>query len=139
MAGRYPTHDDFRTLVEGLRAAGASVAVEDIQAAAPGDQCRQTSRAADGAEAGGAHSRASRLLYALTPRLMSESLDPLADAYDERRERDRTKLEQMVVYAQTSLCPHAHAARRAGRGSRVDRVRHLRQLSGFGDPRAGSR
>jgi ATP-dependent DNA helicase RecQ len=35
---------------------------------------------------------------------MSESLDPLANAYDERRERDRTKLEQMVVYAQTSLC-----------------------------------
>ena len=28
----------------------------------------------------------------------------MAAAYDERRQRDRTKLEQMVVYAQTALC-----------------------------------
>ena len=31
-------------------------------------------------------------------------MDAAAAAYDERRQRDQTKLEQMVVYAQTALC-----------------------------------
>jgi ATP-dependent DNA helicase RecQ len=42
--------------------------------------------------------------YELRPQLFTQSLEPLARAYDERRERDRTKLEQMIVYAQTALC-----------------------------------
>jgi hypothetical protein len=35
----------------------------------------------------------------LTPRLFAESVDAVACAYDERRQRDQRKLEQMVVYA----------------------------------------
>jgi ATP-dependent DNA helicase RecQ len=42
--------------------------------------------------------------YELREALFSAPLEPLARAYEERRERDRTKLEQMVIYAQTALC-----------------------------------
>jgi ATP-dependent DNA helicase RecQ len=31
-------------------------------------------------------------------------LNPLVAAYEERRQRDHRKLEQMIVYAQTALC-----------------------------------
>jgi ATP-dependent DNA helicase RecQ len=42
--------------------------------------------------------------YELTGRLFRTSLEPLAVAYEQRRQRDQGKLEQMVVYAQTALC-----------------------------------
>ena len=42
--------------------------------------------------------------YELRPALLTESLEPLANAYDQRRQRDQAKLEQMIVYAQTALC-----------------------------------
>jgi ATP-dependent DNA helicase RecQ len=42
--------------------------------------------------------------FQVTPQLLVESLEPVAAAYEERRQRDQTKLEQMVVYAQTALC-----------------------------------
>jgi ATP-dependent DNA helicase RecQ len=42
--------------------------------------------------------------FEVTPRLFAESVASVAAAYDERRQRDQTKLEQMVVYAQTALC-----------------------------------
>ena len=35
--------------------------------------------------------------FELRPRLFSEALEPLGDAYEQRRERDRAKLEQMVI------------------------------------------
>ena len=41
--------------------------------------------------------------FAVTPRLFVESVEPVAAAYDARRQRDQTKLEQMVVYAQMAL------------------------------------
>ena len=34
----------------------------------------------------------------------ANSVESVAAAYDERRQRDQAKLEQMVVYAQTALC-----------------------------------
>ena len=40
----------------------------------------------------------------LLPSLFDQSLESLARAYEERRQRDVTKLEQMVVYAQTAMC-----------------------------------
>ena len=46
--------------------------------------------------------RAAR--YELHPRFVTESLQNLAKDYDERRQRDQAKLEQMVIYAQTALC-----------------------------------
>jgi superfamily II DNA helicase RecQ len=36
--------------------------------------------------------------------LLTASIEPLVAGYEERRQRDQTKLEQMVVYAQTVLC-----------------------------------
>jgi len=106
MAGRYPTLDDFNNLIEGLRhvPADATVSVEEIRTSIPAiavakirvmltvlKQARLL-RARRGAR------------YQVTPRLFTESIDSLAAAYDERRQRDQSRLEQMVVYAQTSLC-----------------------------------
>ena len=42
--------------------------------------------------------------YELRPLLWTASIEPLVSAYEQRRQRDQTKLEQMVVYAQTALC-----------------------------------
>ena len=42
--------------------------------------------------------------YELRPQLLAASIDPLVTAYEARRQRDQSKLEQMVVYAQTALC-----------------------------------
>ena len=42
--------------------------------------------------------------FQLRARVFTTSLEPLACAYEERRQRDQGKLEQMVVYAQTALC-----------------------------------
>ena len=40
----------------------------------------------------------------VTPALFETSFDALAAEYTARRDRDKSKLEQMVVYAQTALC-----------------------------------
>ena len=42
--------------------------------------------------------------YQLAPQIFADSVDSLAAAYEERRQRDHAKLEQMVIYAQTALC-----------------------------------
>ena len=42
--------------------------------------------------------------YKARPQLLTASIEPLATAYEQRRQRDHSKLEQMVVYAQTALC-----------------------------------
>jgi ATP-dependent DNA helicase RecQ len=35
---------------------------------------------------------------------LTASIEPFVAAYEQRRRRDQSKLEQMVVYAQTALC-----------------------------------
>ena len=42
--------------------------------------------------------------YEPRPQLLTASMEPLVAAYEQRRQRDITKVEQMVVYAQTALC-----------------------------------
>lgn len=42
--------------------------------------------------------------YEARPQLLTASIEPLVAAYEERQQRDQTKLEQMFVYAQTALC-----------------------------------
>jgi ATP-dependent DNA helicase RecQ len=42
--------------------------------------------------------------YEPRPQLLSASIESLAVAYEDRRQRDQAKLEQMVIYAQTALC-----------------------------------
>ena len=52
MAGRYPTHDDFLALLDGLRTASDSQAMtaDDIRRTVPSIAAEQTSRDAGGAE-----------------------------------------------------------------------------------------
>ena len=38
------------------------------------------------------------------PQLLTASIEPLVAACEQRRQRDQTKLEQIVIYAQTALC-----------------------------------
>jgi hypothetical protein len=49
--------------------------------------------------------------------LLTASIEPLVVAYEERRQRDQTKLEQMVVYAQTALCRTHVLLRRSAKPS----------------------
>jgi hypothetical protein len=42
--------------------------------------------------------------YEPRPQLLTASIEPIVSGYEERRQRDQSKLEQMVVYAQTALC-----------------------------------
>jgi len=106
MAGRYPAAEDFSALVTALRAASASdeQTIEEIRAAMPGVSAsklrvmlivlKQASLIRE--------RRGSR--YVPNPALCSSSVELLAAEYEERRQRDQAKLEQMVIYAQTALC-----------------------------------
>jgi ATP-dependent DNA helicase RecQ len=106
MAGRYPTADDFVTLVDGLRAASGAGALtaEAIRDAAPALSAskRRVMLTALKQEKLIVERRGPR--YELRAKLFSESLESLATANEERRQRDQSKLEQMVIYAQTALC-----------------------------------
>ena len=106
MAGRYPSHDDFVALIEGLRAApaGSAMTVEEIRALVP-------AVAASKLRVMLAALKQDRLVrerrgakYEARPQLLSASVEPLVATYEERRQRDQAKLEQMVVYAQTARC-----------------------------------
>jgi ATP-dependent DNA helicase RecQ len=109
MAGRYPGPDDFSALVSGLadlgrRADGALVSHADVVGATSRigpDKLRVMLTAL----------RQKRLLRQrrggqteVRPALFEISPDALAAEYAARRDRDKSKLEQMVVYAQTALC-----------------------------------
>jgi ATP-dependent DNA helicase RecQ len=106
MAGRYPTADDFTALVEGLRATHATGAltVDEIRGATPGVPVGNLRVMLSALKREGVivERRGSR--YEPRPALLSARVDSLAAAYEERRQRDQAKLEQMVIYAQTALC-----------------------------------
>jgi ATP-dependent DNA helicase RecQ len=106
LAGKYPTQDDFANLIEVLRHAGdtRTVTFDEIRESAPGIAVSKLRVIL-------AVFKEARLVrqrpgsrFELSPRLFTESLEPLAQAYEQRRERDRQKLEQMVIYGQTALC-----------------------------------
>ena len=106
MAGRYPSREDFIMLLNALRGAGDAgpQAVSDIRASAPAlgvSKVRVMLRVLKAAHLV-LERRGAR--YEARPGLISKPLDALVAAYDERRQRDHAKLEQMVVYAQTALC-----------------------------------
>ncbi len=106
MAGRYPTADDFTTLIEGLRTATVARALttEEIRDLTPGLNAskRRVVLAALKQDRLIVERKGSR--YETCPRLFSTPVEPLGAAYDERRQRDQAKLEQIVIYAQTALC-----------------------------------
>lgn len=106
MAGRYPTADDFATLVEGLRTANVAgpLTTDEIRDLTPGLAAskRRVVLAALKQDHLIVERKGSR--YETCPKLFSTPMDALVAAYDERRQRDQAKLEQIVVYAQTALC-----------------------------------
>jgi ATP-dependent DNA helicase RecQ len=106
MAGRYPTHDDFATLIAGLRSidTARALTLTELRDAAPAigvaklrvmlTVLKQEGRIRERRGAG----------YEVRQQLFTEPVEEFARHYEERRERDLSKLEQMIVYAQTSLC-----------------------------------
>jgi ATP-dependent DNA helicase RecQ len=106
MAGRYPSHDDFITLIEGLRTtcSGSARSVDEIRAAVPALSASKVRVMLAALKQDGLMRERRRARYEPGPRLLTASIEPLVAAYEQRRQRDQTKLEQMVVYAQTALC-----------------------------------
>jgi ATP-dependent DNA helicase RecQ len=106
MAGRYPTHADFTSLIDGLRqlASGGALTVEQISAGTPAIGRAKIRVMLTVLKQAGLIRERRGARYEVTPRTVSESVDSLASAYEERRQRDQSKLEQMVIYAQTALC-----------------------------------
>jgi ATP-dependent DNA helicase RecQ len=106
MAGRYPTHDDFATLIEALRTApvGQMMSVADIRATVPSLAVGKLRVMLTALKQEGLLSERRGSKYEVRPELSTASIEPLAASYEQRRQRDQTKLEQIVVYAQTALC-----------------------------------
>jgi ATP-dependent DNA helicase RecQ len=106
MAGRYPTAGDFASFAQAVQSASTNSAVtlDEIRASTP-------AVAAGKLRVMVSVLKSARLLrerrgyrYELTSELSGASLQKLARDYEERRQRDHAKLEQMVIYAQTALC-----------------------------------
>ena len=106
MAGRYPTAMDFTALVDGLRplSEAGTLSFEDIRSAAPAISAGKIRVMLSVLKQAGLIRERRGPCFEVTPGLSVESVQSVAAAYDERRQRDRTKLEQMVIYAQTALC-----------------------------------
>ena len=105
LAGRYPTRDDVIAVGEALRqVSGGTVTVPELRAAVGAVAQGKMRVILNLLKENGAvrEHRGARL--EVTPRLASVDLDAIAASYDERRARERTKLEQMTVYGQTALC-----------------------------------
>ena len=127
MAGRYPTADDFTTLIEGLRTANVAGAlttneIRDLTPRIAASKLRVMLAAL----------KQDRLIverkgsrYETRSSLFSTPIDALAAAYDERRQRDQTKLEQIVDLRADGIVPDAHAARGPRRIRRMGGVWHV--------------
>jgi ATP-dependent DNA helicase RecQ len=106
MAGRYPTRDDFNALIESLRATGDRGAMSgaDIQSGVPSLAPGKLRVMLTVLKHEGLVRERRGARYEVRPQLQTASIEPLIAAYEERRQRDQAKLEQMVIYAQTALC-----------------------------------
>jgi ATP-dependent DNA helicase RecQ len=106
MAGRYPTLDDFTALVDGLRAAPAAGALtlDEIRTRTPTLSAGKRRVMLSALKQAQMIRERRGATYELRPEALAASIEPLVAAYEERRQRDQAKLEQMVVYAQTALC-----------------------------------
>jgi ATP-dependent DNA helicase RecQ len=106
MAGRYPTGADFASFIDGLRpvSGGGTLTFEDIRTAAPAIAAGKIRVMLTVLKQAGLIRERRGPRFEMTPRLFAESVESVAASYDKRRQRDQTKLEQMVVYAQTALC-----------------------------------
>ena len=108
MAGRYPGPDDFVSLIGALadlgKRADVPVTLPDIAGAAPAigrDKLRVMLTTLKQKRL--VHQRRGGQLD-INPALFSVGAESLAEEYTSRRDRDKSRLEQMIVYAQTALC-----------------------------------
>ena len=106
MAGRYPTHDDFLAVIEGLGHAPRrnAMTVDEIRRTVPSVAASKLRVILAALKQDGLVRERRGTRYDLRPQLSTASIEPLVSAYEQRRQRDQAKLEQMVVYAQTALC-----------------------------------
>lgn len=106
MAGRYPTEADFTSLIKGLRplSDGGALSFDQIRSAGPAISTGKIRVMLTVLKQAGLILERRGPRFEVTPRLSVASVESVAAAYDERRQRDQTKLEQMVVYAQTARC-----------------------------------
>ena len=106
MAGRYPTHGDFTMLIEGLRTASGNraMSVDEIRSIVPSLAASKLRVMLAALKQDGLMRQRRGHTYEPQPRLVTASIEPFVAAYERRRQRDQSKLEQMVVYAQTALC-----------------------------------
>ena len=105
MAGRYPGEEDFRGVLDALRArADAPFTVADIRASAPSIAVAKIRVILTALKQAGLVRERRGAHYQVIAPLANVSVDALGRAYEDRRERDRSKLEQAIVYAQTARC-----------------------------------
>ena len=106
MAGRYPTQDDFTTLIEGLRTASghSAMSVDEIRTTVPSLAASKLGVMLAALKQDGLLRARRGNKYEPQQRLFTASIEPFVAAYEQRRQRDQTKLEHMVVYAQTAPC-----------------------------------
>ena len=106
MAGRYPGPDDFASVVTAMRAAGPGSVLSpgDLHKAIPALSATKIRVVLTVLKREELVRERRGARFAVLPRLFDAPLDQLARGYDERRDRDRTKLELMIMYAQTALC-----------------------------------
>jgi ATP-dependent DNA helicase RecQ len=106
MAGRYPAIDDFNALAHTFQSASSPglLTFADIRTALPTISAVKLRVMVTVLKAEGLLRERRGSRYELTSAVSGDSLRALASAYDERRQRDHGKLEQMIVYAQTALC-----------------------------------
>jgi ATP-dependent DNA helicase RecQ len=106
MAGRYPEAGDFEALIDGVKtsAPGRLLTFDEMRRELPALSAGKLRVVLTALK----HERLIRerrgSRFELRASLFSQDIAPLAKAYEQRREQDRTKLEQMIVYAQTAMC-----------------------------------
>jgi len=106
MAGRYPTPNDFASFGQALQSASTNgpLTLEQMRASTPMVAAGKLRVMVSVLKSAGALRERRGSRYELTSELSDASLEDLASDYDDRRQRDQAKLEQMVIYAQTALC-----------------------------------
>jgi ATP-dependent DNA helicase RecQ len=108
MAGRYPTREDFNALIDSLRSAspGAALAMGagDFRRGVPALTAGKIEVMLSVLKRHGLVRAHRGARYEVRAELLATSVEALAAEYEQRRQRDQTKLEQIVIYAQTTLC-----------------------------------
>jgi ATP-dependent DNA helicase RecQ len=107
MAGRYPRFNDITTVYASLgRIAGERPAtLAALQADAPGVAKSKVRVILSMLKEWGIVRQHRPLGFSLiTPGLVEAHLQEMSEFYEGRSERDRDKLDRMIIYAQTALC-----------------------------------